>query len=62
MKVLFYQMTDNLGLLFCESYFQIVNIFYPVGDPNYIVGKFLDGLYWIGTWFYSFNDEVKIRG
>jgi hypothetical protein len=59
MKHLLYKVTDGLGWIFCETFFKILDTFYPNDDPPKVIAWILDAMYSIGCWFYNFNDEIN---
>lgn len=58
MKQLLYKVTDGLGLVFCETFFRILNTFYQNEEPPKIIAWILDRMYRAGCWFYSINKNV----
>jgi hypothetical protein len=59
MRSIFYKITDGLGWIFCEIFFKLLDIFYPINDPPKIIGWFLNKIYRIGIWFYNINKEIN---
>jgi hypothetical protein len=58
LKLKFWKITDNLGWIFCELGFLIVNKFYKNKESKgLILDLIVTLLFDIGCWFYSINKE-----